>query len=224
MSQRPDTVVPNSPIWCRSQATIAALAVLVFALGLEACATVAPSTESVTVNESDDLGEAFHRARELAAELGREKVLLAFDLDNTLLAMNTDLGADHWYEWQKRLEESDPCDIRLVGDRLAVQGALYHLGSMRPTQDDLPELIGRARESGQPVMIITSRGSAFRLSTFRELRRNGLSFRDTAPGRLGGYLSNLGLEGASRAIRYEDGVLMLAGQDKGEIGFRRFRR
>lgn len=186
---------------------------------LTACvrAPIAPAPAPVTISEGDDLAVVVRRARELAAELGRENVLLALDIDNTLLAMDTELGSDAWYDWQKELATANPCDVRLVPDRLAAQGALYHAGSMHLTQDDLPELLGRARAAGHPVMIVTARGSGFRLATFRELRRNGLSFRDTGPGPRGGFGDDLDLPGAARAVRYEDGVLMLAGQDKGQM-------
>ena len=59
---------------------------------------------------------------------------MVFDIDNTLMAMEQGLGSDQWYEWQKNLQLTDPCDARLVSDRLAVQGALYFISAMRPTQ------------------------------------------------------------------------------------------
>ncbi len=200
-------------------ARITAVAVVLGLVWVTSCARspVVRAPAPVTISEGDDLAVVVRRARELASELGRERVLLAFDIDNTLLAMETALGSDAWYDWQKELAQADPCDVRLVPDRLAAQGALYHAGAMRPTQGDLPELIERARESGHPIMIITARGSGFRLSTFRELRRNGLSVRDTGPGPRGGFAEDLSLPGAVRPVRYEDGVLMLAGQDKGRM-------
>ena len=171
----------------------------------------------VTRHTSSDLAEVLEHARELADQYGREHILVGFDLDNTLMAGNTDLGADQWYDWQKELQTADACDPRLVANRLAAQGALFHVGSMRPTQEDAAEIIAEIQAAGIPSMIITARGNSFRLPTFRELRRNGFSFRDHAPGPLGGFSeAYLPLEGG-RKVRYEDGVYMLAGQHKGDL-------
>ncbi len=196
-----------------------AAAVALLGVALVACAPVrvGPIAPALEITESDDLGAAVRRAGELAAEFGPARVLLAFDIDNTLLAMQTELGSDAWYDWQRELAAADPCDVRLVPDRLAAQGALYHVGATRPTQDDLPGLLARAAAAGHPAMIITARGTDFRLSTFRELRRANLSFRDLSPGPRGGFAADLKLDGAVRPVRYEDGVLMLAGQDKGKM-------
>ena len=37
-----------------------------------------------------------------------EHVLLVLDIDNTLLAMNQDLGSDQWFEWQRYLLDHEP--------------------------------------------------------------------------------------------------------------------
>ena len=45
---------------------------------------------------------------QFADQFGPEHVLLVLDIDNTLLAMNNDLGSDQWFEWQKYLLENEP--------------------------------------------------------------------------------------------------------------------
>ncbi|MDX1571363.1 MAG: DUF2608 domain-containing protein [Xanthomonadales bacterium] len=192
------------------------LPALVLAVSLVGCATTSHHAE-VRRAEIDRLADLLPAAETMANRYGAGNVLVAFDLDNTLLAMRTELGADQWYDWQKRLQSEDPCHPAVVPDRLAAQGALYHEGAMQLTEPAARELVDELREKGHPVMIITARGADFRLATFRELRRNGLSFLESAPGPWRGYDGSLKLEGATRPVLYEDGVLMLAGQHKGRM-------
>lgn len=164
-----------------------------------------------------DLAEVTADAALLARTLEPGRVLLVLDIDNTLLAMEQGLGSDQWYEWQKQLAETDPCDARLAGDRLRVQGALYFASAMRPTQANAASLVREVQQAGIPTLALTSRGPDFRLQTFRELRRNGISFVFSAPGPRGGYPENFLPQSGTRAVRYEDGVFLTAGQHKGRM-------
>ncbi len=167
--------------------------------------------------ETADLAGVTADALALADRAGKDHVLMVFDIDNTLLAMEQGLGADQWYEWQKDLAENDPCNAENVGNRFAVQGALYYASAMRPTQDDAARQVKTIQDSGIPVIVLTSRGLDYRLQTFRELRRNGHSFSRSAIGPQGGYDQPFVPVENGRLSRYEDGVFMTAGQHKGEM-------
>ncbi len=182
---------------------------------LTACAS-APRTES-SLQETNSLAYVLDDARDSAKTHGTDRVLVVFDIDNTLMAMKQGLGSDQWYDWQSRLQLTDPCDARLVSDRLAVQGALFYVSAMRPTQADAAELVQRLQDDGLKVIALTSRGPDFRLATFRELRRNGFSFYASAIGPERGYPEVFVPAGGTRDARYEDGVFMTAGQNKGTM-------
>jgi len=201
---------PNSARRC------AGLLSAIVLLLVQGCAT-APPPQGVELRTTDDLAELRDQAIEAGRRQGNERVLVAFDLDNTLLAMETELGADQWYDWQRSLQQADRCDPRLVPDRLAVQGALFHLGSMRPAQPNAVAVVEDLQARGFTTMVLTARGQDFRLATFRELRRNGLSFRDSAPGPEGGFEESWVPASGSRPVRYEDGAYLLAGQHKGDM-------
>jgi len=193
---------------------------LLFSLaGLVACVSESPKNgpTQVTIDQIDDLERVTVAAQELARRYARDDLLVVFDLDNTLLAMRTPLGSDQWYDWQRVLESANSCDPQLVADRLAAQGALFHVGAMRPTQTDVAEQIRGLQSDGFATMIVTARGHDFRLPTFRELRRNGLNFRDSTIGPVGGIDNSYTPPDAKRPVRFEDGVYMLAGQDKGKM-------
>ncbi len=183
-------------------------------MGLTACATVQTDSQD---RETKDLGAVANDALALAQKLGPQNVLVVFDIDNTILAMEQGLGADQWYEWQKELSAEHPCDPRVVSDRLAVQGALYFASAMRPTQEDAASLTREIQTAGIPVIALTSRGADFRLQTFRELRRNDFDFRRTGLEPATGWPENFVPKRGSRPARYEDGVFLTAGQHKGEM-------
>jgi hypothetical protein len=182
---------------------------------LAACATT-PRADS-WLRETNSLAYVVEDAQSLAKIHGTERVLVVFDIDNTLMAMEQGLGSDQWYDWQSKLQLADPCDARLVGDRLAVQGALFYVSAMRPTQADAAQLVQRLQDDGLNVIALTSRGPDFQLATFRELRRNGFSFYESAIGPRRGYPDDFVPEGGSRNARYEDGVFLTAGQHKGDM-------
>jgi hypothetical protein len=192
--------------------------VLPILLLLSACASTAsrPSVDPDSRNaQTDDLAKVADDALQLAGVLGVESVLVVFDIDNTLLAMEQDLGSDQWYYWQRDLAAAEPCSDQLVGDRLLAQGALYHASAMRPTQPDAALQLRRLQQAGLTVIALTSRGPDYRLQTFRELRRNGMSFWPSALPPQAGFAEPFIPEGGSRLARYEDGVFLTAGQHKG---------
>ena len=168
-------------------------------------------------SETADLADVAADAFSLAENVDKDRMLVVFDMDNTILAMEQGLGADQWYEWQKELANNDRCSVQNVGNRFAVQGALYFASAMQPTQADAASQVKSIQDSGIPVIVLTSRGPDFRLQTFRELRRNGYSFIHSAIGPAGGYeLSFIPVEDG-RMSRYEDGVFMTTGQHKGQM-------
>jgi hypothetical protein len=190
------------------------IAAFVFLLALSGCATMTVTSIS---SQTPELAKFAQEAFETAAMVGEEHVLVVFDLDNTLLAMEQDLGSDQWYEWQKELSSHAPCDERLVSDRLAIQGAMFYGSAMRPTQSDSAAILRSIQDAGIPVIALTSRGTEFRLQTFRELRRNGYDFRRNAIGPEGGWNEDFIPEHGVRPARYEDGVFLTTGQHKGAM-------
>lgn len=193
---------------------------------LAACATspaTAPQAPAPAAPEqniraqTEDLAMPVDEALQLAGRYGAGRVLVAFDIDNTLLAMEQGLGSDQWYYWQKDLAAKDPCSELLAGDLLQTEGALFHESAMIPTQPDAAAQVRRAQDAGLTVIAVTSRGPVYRLTTFRELRRNGIAFWPSALPPQRGFPGEYVPEGAERSVRYEDGVHMTAGQHKGHM-------
>lgn len=202
---------------------ITASAVLL--LLLSACATAKspeaadsesrPEPPPNLLGSTDELQLVTELALDMAKTYGGDRVLVVLDIDNTLLAMEQDLGSDQWYYWQKSLEESDPCSSMRVDDLLHTQGALYFASAMRSVQDNTADQIRRMQDAGLKVIALTSRSPEYRLSTFRELRRNNMSFWPGAWPPARGFGGPFVPEGGLRETLYEDGVFLTAGQNKG---------
>ncbi len=167
--------------------------------------------------ETADLAEVTADVIDQVEHAGVDNVLMVFDIDNTILAMEQGLGSDQWYEWQKELSNEEPCSPHNTGDRFAAQGALFFASAMRPTQADAAEQVSIIQDSGVAVIAVTSRGQQYRLQTFRELRRAGYNFSHSAIGPPGGYKEPFMPLEDGRLSLYEDGVFLTAGQHKGHM-------
>jgi len=201
---------------------VSLLSLLIVAVLFTACARdigVARNTGTIQSLDAEtaDLADVTADVLELIEQAGKERVLVVFDIDNTLLAMEQGLGSDQWYDWQKSLATDDQCNQKYVGDRFAAQGAIYFASAMRPTQADGAGQVKAIQGQGVKVISVTSRGMDYRLQTFRELRRNGISFSFSAIGPAGGYTEPFMPVADGRLSRYEDGVFLTAGQHKGQM-------
>jgi hypothetical protein len=216
----------------RSVAARCAIAALVLS-GLVARALA--SEQRVTKN----MAEVAAAVQKYIAQFGAEHVLLVLDIDNTIMSMNTDLGSDHWFEWQRDMLTTRPGSKFLVGktldDVLLVQGTLYNLNHMHPTESKTPAIVRKLQDQGISTMLLTSRGPDFRVATERELKRCGYDFsRSTLPvknrpnglfraydpakpeqdGLTAAEIKEFNL-GSPRDVSYSNGVFMTAGQHKG---------
>lgn len=214
----------------------AAVASLLFAALILSAASAVRASELQASKDFADVAEAVNRYID---KFGPEHVLLALDIDNTIMSMDGDLGSDHWFEWQSYLLTNEPDSPHLVANTfpglLEAQEILYKRNHMHATQPEEPELISRLQKRGIATILLTSRGPEFRGPTERELKRCGYDFRPTAlkvrnvPD--GKYLAfdpnnpeKDGLTAAevtkyklteARPVSYENGIFMTAGQHKG---------
>ena len=181
-------------------------------------------------------------ARELQAKHPGAQVLIAFDVDHTILRMppGRDLGGEAWYEWQNDEVKAGALDKMAGGidELLALQGALFYLFPMRATDPGLKDVLAELEKARFPMIVITSRGSEFRFATERDIARAGFPFERTgialAPGRFwtyvpydvnavesSGYLTKkeaeaFGLKDAM-PVSYRKGLLLTGGQHKGIV-------
>lgn len=125
------------------------------------------------------------QAKRYASRFGGKNVLAVMDIDNTLLAMDRDLGSDQWFEWQEYLLENEPNSAHLVASDmpglLRVQGLLFASTTMHPPEPDQPSHVAAIQDLEVDTVVLTSRGDDFRPSTQRELQRAGYNIAKSAP-------------------------------------------
>jgi hypothetical protein len=182
--------------------------------------------------ETDDFGIIAKAGLGLVGKHGADRVLMVFDIDNTLLTMNQDLGGDAWFNWQADLLKANPKSPALVAHDFAgllrVQGVLFALSDMHPPEKQTPALVRKLQDSGATVFALSSRGPEYYSATMRVLAANGYDFaRSAVPGRAGEFLpfqeglseeeaKRFGL-GAPRPVMFQSGAYLAAGQHKGAI-------
>src|SRR6476660_2126319 len=168
----------KSPLNAAQRAGVASL---VFLALLLSTGFAARASELQATKDFADVAKAVEG---YAAKFGAEHVLLVMDIDNTVMSMDSDLGSDHWFEWQNYLLKNEPTSPHLVAktfpDLLKAQGILYDRGKMHPTQPEEPKLIGDMQKQGVAAILLTSRGPEFREPTLRELKRCGYDFKISA--------------------------------------------
>lgn len=204
------------------------------------CAATAVGETSV-INETDSFHEISNNVAMLSELYGPEGVLLVFDIDNTLLASDQPLGSAQWYSWQDSLLEVDSdSPLRAAEDiqeLLRIQGVIFTLSGMHLTEDTIPELIQSWQNQGHRCVVLTARGQDFNDATQRELNQAGLNFSILPPDVFPEFngvsipysVNDPGAAGLTiweavdweleppREVRYEKGVFMVAGQNKGAM-------
>jgi hypothetical protein len=189
--------------------------------------------------ETSDYSVIHDEVAAQAAKYGKDRVLVVFDVDNTLLANTSDLGTDQWFEWQRELLKENDHEYAVARDfdgLVRVQNMIYAVGTMRETEEKVSDVVSDIQESGLSTIVLTARNLDSRDATVRELNANSLDFRNTAVGGLGfagsfvpydaknpsasglsaEELAAWGLQ-AARPVTYMDGVFMVAGQHKGAM-------
>lgn len=206
------------------------------------CATLAPANAAfaqastrIARYDTNDLSVAVAEAKSDKASTPNERVLLVFDIDNTLLTMPQFMGSDQWFNYHAGLISAgkDP-GFSKFEELIAAQTALFSLASMKPTQDDAGFLIDQANSDGVDVFLLSARGPELYSATKRELNSNRIAF--TAPQAcsfvicsLSGIYGDADIRraiGASggrpalspyRGIVIRDGMMLVSGQDKGTM-------
>lgn len=206
-------------------------------VGAQAVPTSTPVREKYDTADFDNVEK---RIAKLLTRYPPDQILLVMDIDNTLLAMNQDLGSDQWFNWQSDLLKHSPQSQDLVASEfeglLHVQGTLFALSGMHPPEPGLPDMVSRIQNRmGVTTVVLTSRGPEFRNAAERELINNGYRFAesdntlqivekrglfkpfDPAEPDAHGLSSAIIAQHLNRLreVTYSNGIYMTAGQHKG---------
>ncbi|MBT3982868.1 MAG: DUF2608 domain-containing protein [Bacteriovoracaceae bacterium] len=185
--------------------------------------------------ETQTINDVAAKVREMGKKYSKEQVIVVFDMDNTLLAMNQDLGSDQWFSWQSKLPKSDGNRVgKNFSALLNVQGILFSMGQMHTVEKHTATVVRGLQKEGYRTLVLTSRGPEFRSASMKEFKRNDFNFSANAIGPVGGFASkykpydgiNHGFTKMEqklfsvkkqRKVSYQDGIYMTAGQHKGAM-------
>lgn len=107
-----------------------------------------------------------------------EEVLVVFDIDNTLLRFNEDLGSEHWFMWQRELIEKGhkalPAVTNSVDNLLTVQTWIYNSTPMEIVDSLERTWVQKLRGYGASVVALTSRSLSVHNATLREIQNSSL--------------------------------------------------
>ena len=190
-----------------------AIALVIFLGNYADCA------ERVTTKSLKDVLEFVKKQK---SKSSADSILVVYDFDNTLMAMNMDLGSDQWYQWQSAaLKDADSKQamVKTKAQLFALQYKLYALVDMHAVEKETPEVVKEIQAMNIKSIVLTSRGSVLRGDVEIELDRAGISFKNSAIGPVGGYPSTFipqGFENA-REVSYQNGIVMGSGQNKGVV-------
>ncbi len=160
---------------------------------------------------SKSLKEIDHYINEtIDIEYKNSEVLFVFDIDNTLLAMNQDLGSDQWFNWKKN-NLSKKSEFSTL---LKWQEILFNLGHMRLVDKESVSLIKKRQLKGD-VIALTSRSPSYRSATLRELDRYNISFRHSSLA--SEFIGTKKSQSFLRGLSFSEGVIMSSGHNKGEV-------
>ncbi|MBD64695.1 MAG: hypothetical protein CME62_05785 [Halobacteriovoraceae bacterium] len=196
--------------------------------------------QTTTELTTDSFKEIETKALEYGHRFGHHNVLIVLDIDNTLLTMPQNFGSDQWFNWQYencigKKKMPDFCITSSMGEFLDLQGQLFALSDMNPSDDHVVKVVNNLQNKGFKVILLTSRGPEFRSATQRVIKKNNMDFRKRAIGPKDGYaatyrpyeLNNLKPYGitkdeaivadlkTSRDVSYQNGIFMGSGQHKG---------
>lgn len=197
-----------------------------------------PSWAASEIRETKKMSEVFEDIEVKVKKFGAENILVAFDLDSTLLSLNQDLGSDYWFAWQSEKIKNNDSLHRVatqISELFDIQLQLYTLSQMHPPEPEIPELVKKYQASLVPMMVLTSRALGFRDVTEKALMNNGFEMFKTEPkvtfdqsadfapysssepekaGLTAEDISRVGLKPPNQ-VSYSHGVYLSAGNDKG---------
>lgn len=176
---------------------------------------------------TDKIAEVAKQTYAYGEKYGVANVLVVFDLDDTLLAPNQDLGSTAWFEWQHGLAGGSYPGFWEFAAKLNA------LSGMHTMEQVTAPTVAEIQKKGYKAIILTGRGPDVRSQTEESLRKNNLGFGKSAigagfPGEfvpvtnddLGGLtpaeVESFGLH-KPRPVSYENGLFMGAGQHKGAL-------
>lgn len=207
------------------------LLMLCLCLGVSVAATAEASKHELS---------AYSDLKAAISDFDPATTLLVFDNDDTISTMPCRdeqscqyLGGAAWFDWQDELlGHASPYRVAEdFGDLLAISSFIFNATNMQITDPALPGVVTELTSSGMRFIVETARGSDTVNATERQLsaltspdgksynmlalvRATALTFADADLPSIESPFQPCSMNG-TRPVTYRQGVMYLAGQDKG---------
>lgn len=149
------------------------------------------------------------------AALNPKTTLLVFDIDDTLLTMTQPLGSVGWWDWQAGLLKNGNDSSKLfttdINQLIRIQNILFQLIKMEVTDENALPFIQQTIKDGATIMGLTARGKEHLSATLMQFTDNKLSFKQHSLN-----LPNFVCPQFKREVIYQEGLMFLSGEDKGQ--------
>jgi len=104
------------------------------------------------------------------------RILVIFDIDNTLLEPSTSLGSDQWFSSMMEKNGSSKDHHAALQTTLPLYLHINHHIELVPTESDLVDCVNEIRALCDHAICLTARSSAQCEKTLHELHRHNLKF------------------------------------------------
>src|SRR3989338_4686482 len=121
---------------------------------------------------TSDIRDVEKKAEELKVKFKDAKnVLIVFDIDNTLLTMEKELGSEEWFDWQEKILNDEAQKAHRVGDNfqalLFATGLIFENGSMKCAEGEITKIVfHNLQKSRHKILLLTSRDYSYMFDTF----------------------------------------------------------
>lgn len=179
--------------------------------------------KSVVYQDVKDLA-VFERELKQYTANNQGKVLLVYDIDDTLMETVSFFGGDTWYNWQmgRAMQHENGSEVRISEEDVLTcpfskMGVFFDLGEAHPVEKTTVSVVNQLQQE-YDTLVLTSRSPDYRSGTQRILDGAGFNFVDASLLDKDQALYYQFDDGKStRGVSYANGVVMSTGLNKGKV-------
>jgi len=167
-----NNIIINKNVGAKMNKTFKKFAVLIAALLLITSYAFA----SAQHNDANSYKEINNFILEMGKKYGPSHVLVAYDLDTTLLTSDVYIGSEAWFNWQSSLlgTKSKYLVSNNFDTMLQDSFIVMMFTKMHPTEAYIPSDLNNYQELGFKLMVLTARGANIRGITDANLKDNNM--------------------------------------------------
>lgn len=150
-------------------------------------ASFAASTPQVEQHDIAKFSDVLNYVNQHQIKQNPNQLCLIYDMDNTILSSEPNVGGDSWMAWNSKLSTDNPNKItnwKLSNDLHGFEGALRFFIKYYPTESDTLAIINQIKDTQQhPSIVMTARSyERYFAATENQLNENQMDFKSNPIG------------------------------------------